>query len=491
MDQKSLIGAIEKAVMNEWPELRPIEGDLPPVEPFTPELLPAAFRPMVQDAAERMSVPLDFPGIVSILLLAGVVSRRATITPKANDTSWVVTPNLWGGLIARPGEMKSPLIDAVCAPVEAIQAAWQREYEEEMESYKPIAEEHELRLTAYKQMFIAHIKDPEKPEPVRPGDPPIKPILKRIVVNDSTHEKLHVILSENPAGVLVCRDELTGWLADLDKPGREGARAFFLEAWAGNSSFTVDRIERGTINAYICVSLLGGIQPARLRNYLFDAITDGPNDDGLIQRLQLLVWPGGVPWKGVDRLPDQAAATRVEHAFRKIVEIDPERPLRFTFSSDAQELFNTWRDELEVRLRVPGELPALIAHLSKYRSLMPSLALLFEMADRSSSSINFEVSLEHAAQAAAFCDYLESHARRVYSCIVSKSANAAFQLASKIRDGSLGRTFTARDVYRREWRGLVGAELVKQAIETLVDDGWLRLAPGTTLYQINPAVFDE
>jgi putative DNA primase/helicase len=67
--------------------------------------------------------------------------------------------------------------------------------------------------------------------------------------------------------------------------------------------------------------------------------------------------------------------------------------------------------------------PALISHLSKYRSLMPSLALLFELADRASiegfdgsclaGRENF-VSLEHTRQAAAFCDYLESHAYPEY-----------------------------------------------------------------------------
>jgi putative DNA primase/helicase len=385
----------------------------------------------------------------------------------------------------------------VTAPIEAIQANWQAEYDDAMKAYAEQNEDYQLRVTAYRQMRIARIKDSGKPEPVQPGDPPEKPILKRIVVNDSTHEALHVILSENPSGVLVCRDELTGWLASLDKPGREDSRAFYLQAWNGNSAFTVDRIGRGTIHESICLSLLGGIQPARLRAYLADAVDDGPGDDGLIQRFQLLVWPDPIPWKGTDRPPDHAAAQRVEHAFRKLVQMDCETPARFKFSSDAQELFNAWRDELEsTKLRGSNEPPALIAHLSKYRSLMPSLALLFELADRSSSSRNFDVSLAHAAQAASFCNYLESHARRIYSCIVSKPAHAARVLADRIKEGKLGAAFTARDVYRKGWTGLLGADLVTHAIEILEDAGWIRLAAADSktgrpspLYTVNPAVF--
>lgn len=299
-------------------------------------------------------------------------------------------------------------------------------------------------------------------------------------------------MSENPSGVLVCRDELTGWLSSLDKPGCEDSRAFYLQSWNGDSFFTVDRIGRGTIHAYVCVSLLGGIQPARLRSYLSDAVSGGPNDDGLMQRLQLLVWPDTVPWVGIDRAPAQAAAKKVEHALRKLTEMDSENPELFRFSSDAQELFNSWQENLETKkLRGAGEHPALISHLAKYRSLMPSLALLFELADRSSTSENFEVSLEHAAQAADWCKYLESHARRVYSCITSKSIHAARELAERIKEGKLGREFAPRDVYRKGWTELLSSEITKEAIDVLVDTGWVKLVPGGSTYLVNPGVFGE
>jgi len=47
-----------------------------------------------------------------------------------------------------------------------------------------------------------------------------------------------------------------------------------------------------------------------------------------------------------------------------------------------RELFIEWLAELEAKIRGDELHPALVSHLSKYRSLMPSLALLFELADR-------------------------------------------------------------------------------------------------------------
>jgi len=308
------------------------------------------------------------------------------------------------------------------------------------------------------------------------------------------------------------RDELTGWWSQLDRAGREGERAFCLQAWNGDTGHTIDRIGRGTIHVEACcMSMLGGIQPGRLRSYLVDALKDGPTNDGLIQRFQLLVWPDtATDWNYVDRTPDAASVQQAERVFRELVKLDAENPARFRFTSDAQELFVDWLANLERRTRA-GELhPALISHLSKYGKLMPSLALLFELADRA-GSVGFEgsslanhenfVGLEHAERAVAWCEYLESHAQRVYSCIVTPQMRAARELADKIkrRKVAADRFFSCRDIYLKGWSGLDSPENVKQAAEVLQDAGWVRELPSVSRplggrpsnkYEVNPAVWD-
>jgi len=187
--------------------------------------------------------------------------------------------------------------------------------------------------------------------------------LRRLVANDATFEALHEILRANPAGVLVIRDELAGWLAGLERQGREQERAFYLEGWNGNTSFTIDRIERGHIHVpAVCISMVGGIQPARLRYYLADVLQGSAANDGLIQRFQLLVWPDMPGWEYVDRLPDAAAVAQVEQVFRKLVELEAENPLLLRFAPDAQELFVEWLTGLETKLRGQDLHPALVSH---------------------------------------------------------------------------------------------------------------------------------
>jgi len=157
-------------------------------------------------------------------------------------------------------------------------------------------------------------------------------------------------------------------------------------------------------------------------------------------------------WIYVDRPPNAAAEQQAARVYRTLVELDAENPAQFRFAADAQELFIDWLTALEMKIRADDLHPALVSHLSKYRSLMPSLALLFELADLAGSegfegssrrvSENF-VSLEHTRQAAAFCDYLESQAGRVYSCLVTPQLRAARELADKIKRRKLGAAFSS------------------------------------------------
>ena len=172
--------------------------------------------------------------------------------------------------------------------------------------YQTAMELRGLEEKAWEQQFKKAAKRKKTERPAKPESHLVQPMLRRLITSDATFESLHHVLSENPAGLFVIRDELTGWLAGLERQGREQERAFFLECWNGDAAFTVDRIGRGSVHVpHACISLFGGIQPARLRAYLADAMRDGPSNDGLMQRFQLMVWPDIPPaWRYVDRKPD-------------------------------------------------------------------------------------------------------------------------------------------------------------------------------------------
>ena len=152
----------------------------------------------------------------------------------------------------------------------------------------------------------------------------------------------------------------------------EGERQFFLSAWSGNIPYTMDRIGRGRVHVRACcISLFGNIQPSRLQIYLGEALRDGPSNDGLFQRFQILVWPDPVGSKPVDRAPNLKEEEKVHGVFKGLTEQGSEEPRRLRFAADAQELFNDWLEELESKIRTGDLHPALVAHLAKYLIFIP------------------------------------------------------------------------------------------------------------------------
>jgi putative DNA primase/helicase len=495
----------QQAAQNEtevWSDPTEISASLPDVIKFDERLLPGVFAPWIKDIADRMQCPIEYLAIGALVGAGAVVGNRIGVQPKKHDTGWVEVPNLWGAVVGRPGVMKSPALDQVLAPVRKLEAAAQAAFATTLAKY----EIDRMVYEATKKQLEAQIKkgggvsinqlpvEPQKPEP------------PRYLLNDATYQKLGQVLSGNPHGVLVFQDELSGLLVRLDEKGQEAARAFYLEAWNGKQSYTFDRIERGTLHIpRLCISLLGGLQPTKLREYLHSAVNGGKGDDGLAQRLQLLVYPDlSDQWTMVDRPVDLVAAEAANDVFVRLAGIDPislgarqicpESIPVLQFTEEAQERFNSWWVSLENDLRSGNCSPFMESHISKYRKLVPALALL----DHLILGITGGIGVDSLKRAVAWQKFLLSHAGRAYASVTAGSKDAAKSLAQHIKKGDLQDGFTVRNVYRKNWSLLATAKEAAEAIEVLQDMGWLRAVRNdnvsandgrpTVRYMINPKV---
>ena len=276
-----------------WKEPESLPTILPAVEPFDAKLLPEAFRPWVEDAAERMQCPPDFMAVSCMVALAAVVGRQIGIRPKQKD-DWLVVPNLWGAAVGRPGTLKTAALQEPLNALELLEARARNRYEAERKGYEAAQLVADERKKIKREEIRKALKVDKNPEQLalEAVKEEAEPGRQRYVVNDTTIEKLGEILNANPRGVLLFRDELTGFLKSLDKNDREGDRSFYLEAWNGSTPHTYDRIGRGTVDIQAaCVSILGGIQPGPLSHYVRRMAQGDANNDGLLQRFQLAVWP--------------------------------------------------------------------------------------------------------------------------------------------------------------------------------------------------------
>ncbi len=83
--------------------------------------------------------------------------------------------------------------------------------------------------------------------------------------------------------------------------------------------------------------------------------------------------------------------------------------------------------------------------------------------------------LRPVLQAAAWCEYLKTHATRLYSSAENPAMEGARALLERIRKGDVSDGDSTRSVYRKHWTKLSTPEGVRSACQVLEEFGWIRL----------------
>jgi hypothetical protein len=300
--------------------------------------------------------------------------------------------------------------------------------------------------------------------------------------------------------VLLLRDELSAWAANLEKYG-EGDRAFWIEAYGGRP-YTVDRRKLGTRPMFIphlAVSVLGSIQPDRLASLVLEG-----DDDGLAARF-LYTWPHPVPPKRPEGRLDMAC---LKAGFRRLrslgfIEIEPGKPQPVTLPVEdaVAEEFDEWR---KLHFNDSQHFSGLVASAyGKMPGLAVRLALVLEhlwwAAEPDGTPEPPAVSRKALGTA---LDFIENYAKPMLLRVIGEAA-----LPERDRDAAaLARAIlqrqpeiiNAREVGRK-WRlhGLREPARVDAALAALVESRWLTpvQVPGNDParrrkdFKVNPQVF--
>lgn len=500
-------GAI--CLLGTWPEPMVIKTDLPLAPVFDAKLLlPQTLADFVQDEADRMPCAPDYIAAALIVCVGSVIGARCGIKPKRCD-DWIVTPNLFGGIVGDPSSKKSPALGTVTRFLDRLEVKEAVELEQSKKFFEAETAAFEAHQSAVKANMkkaacgkVDHLKMIAAIADLQGLQAPEEPRERRFKSNDSTVEKLGDLLVNNPEGMLVYRDELIGLLASWEKEGKEGDKAFYLEGWNGTSSFNIDRIGRGSLHIKnLCISVFGGIQPELLERYLA-GISTSLDNDGRIQRFQVLVYPDAVPWEYRDRYPVKGAREAVRDLFDRLAVLDPVsdgavpnddfvKLPHFCFDDAAQDIFVAWCTELHTVHIVNEQSPLMQQHLGKFEKLFCAVALILHLAERSIGPVK----VINALRAAAWCDYLTGHARRIYGLVDAAKVTTARMVSRRLADGKLDDGFTVRDIVRKQWSGVTTAMQAETALGILEENGHVKSLDGinpvgrpTVRYFINPKI---
>lgn len=497
-----------------WPTLCPV----PKLEAQAPEIdvgiFPDELATWMQATTGPAGISADWmvPGVN--VGLGATIGNAWRIQPKEDDPRWIVTPNTYGAIAIPPGMLKSFALDEAVQPVRRLQQLLLTAFENERQDKELDAHVALARVDFLKKKLdeLARADDLDQQEIaatkaklIDAQDEAENARLRvpHIISGDTTTERMLRKHLDNPRGQFVMRDELFGWYMDLHKRGRESDRALYLEGHDGGRPYTQDRQTRDDTHIpMLTLSVLGGIQPDRLRE-LQDGAMNGGSRDGLLQRFQALVWPDELPeWQRRKGRLDLDLLDRVSKIYERIYRQSP-ADLQSTgvvrFQPAAQTLFWDWFENLERRIRRPEiqATPAFAGWVGKERSFMPSIALMFHLVDLvTGRTIDTDVGLDATKRAIALVDYFRGHARKVYAPELRQREAAAQNLADRILDGHVSDEDRVRDLYAKGWSGLDRAGMTT-ALDVLERLGWLRVesqATGgrpTKVIRLRPDLFHQ
>jgi hypothetical protein len=435
-------------------------SDAIPWDPFPVHLLPEPVGTFVTEAAAALGCDPAFVALPLMASVTAVIGNRRRIELKPG---WQEPAVLWCGAVADSGSMKTPAADKALRFVRERQRAAFADYRSALGIFEQEQREHEAR---------------RRSRSTEPAAPPEKPIAERLVVDDVTIEGLAPIVEQNPRGVLVDRDELSGWF-DFDRysSGRGGAEVGRWLSMYNAGPLTVDRKHSGTI--YVpsaAVSIAGGIQPKILAR----VVGSRHVDNGLLQRFILAAPPRrrkAIPAADVGF----ATVAAVESMFSVLLEIRPADdggPRVLDLEPEAADLWWTFYDEhADAQFAASGPVAAMLA---KAEGWAARLALMCHLIAQSGAdpTRGDRVRADSIATGVGLARWAAREWQRVYYGLERGAAQDDDRGLVQWIAGR-GGVATARDVARglAKYRGPGAAEA---ALRRLATTGKVTWAPQST-----------
>lgn len=224
-----------------------------PLEVFPEELIKYILR-----CEKTLSSSRDFMGCSLLYATSLIVGKAMSIKVK---NGWVEQSNLWISLVGRAGVGKTPSINNILRPIKKINTKEIKQYMRDSERYDVYQE-----LSASDKRLAEEV---------------YKPVKTQFIVNDITIEALVELHEQNKNGVGVVKDELAGWIKDMNKYREGSDLQQWLSSWSGEDISLNRKTAKSSFVQGAFIPVMGGIQPEILVGFS----TDENKANGFLDRM--------------------------------------------------------------------------------------------------------------------------------------------------------------------------------------------------------------
>jgi hypothetical protein len=227
---------------------------------FPLDIFPESFRHYLRECNRTLDSSIDYMGCSMIWLFSVMIGNSIHVEVKKG---WIETATVWISIVGKAGLGKTPSIDNVIRPLITSNNREITKYIKENKKY--IAYQ---KMSKEQKEHSEEIKEPKKTQ---------------FIANDITLEALVELHEQNKNSIGVFKDELAGWLKDMNKYRAGSDLEFWLSTWSGKSVSLNRKTSTSSFVSKPFISVLGGIQPSILSSFY----TEENKDNGFIDRMLL------------------------------------------------------------------------------------------------------------------------------------------------------------------------------------------------------------
>jgi len=365
---------------------------------FPIEVFPKSIQAYMIECRDKLDSELDYLGCSMLWLLSVCVGNSFKIEVKKG---WYETSVVWLCLVGKAGIGKTPAINNIIYPLEQKNSKKIKEYYKKLEAFDSYN-----NLDKKEKENVIEVK---------------KPIKNQFIANDITLEALVDLHQEADNSVGVFKDELAGWLKDMNKYREGSDLEFWLSCWSGKSIY-VNRVTRkGSFVDKPFISVLGGIQP----NILSHFYTDENKENGFMDRMLISFPETEVKDYNDNEISEDAIAyykVFVENMYEDIQtnlvkrnENGDIEPHTAYFSADAKEEWKRIFNKISNYQRADDENEYMKSMYPKQKSYIPRFALLLHLLSYRTQEEQFidEISRDSILKAEKLSNYFVAHAKKL------------------------------------------------------------------------------
>jgi hypothetical protein len=395
----------QKININEVPDTEEIESIIENNKlSFPVDVFPTSLQTFINQLNDTLNYSRDFLSLSAMFTVATLNGNCYKLKVK---NGWTAPSVFWFSILGEPGTMKTHPVSMMIHPLNNIDKHSKWEFDNQMNDFEMMGEKEKKSLK--------------------------KPKFKQILISDYTLEALHGIHDFNKRGVGLYKDELVGFLNDMNKYRKGSDEQFWLESF-NNRSYIVNRVTKDPLYIdNININIIGTIQPIELNKIILNYGANGLTDRFLYSRSEREIYP--LSRKEIDESWIMWWNNSIEKVNSFFTYTCVEDTKMLTMTPEALELFYQIDERLIEIQRKDNITSNMKGYINKMKTYLPRFALLMALFDMIFNGIALEITIGHMQRAEKIMIYFMESAKFIFneseSCMEIAQVNHAMSGKTK------------------------------------------------------------